>query len=45
MPKNDFNVYPQNIKEFENPHIYDVGISPGLAALRDKLITEMMNGA
>ncbi len=36
---------PPEHKRFENPHIYDVGISPGLAALRDKLITEMMNGA
>jgi nicotinate phosphoribosyltransferase len=36
---------PAEHKRFENPHIYKVGLSPGLAALRDRLLRELRQEA
>jgi nicotinate phosphoribosyltransferase len=32
---------PEEHKRFENPHLYKVGLGPGLAALRDRLVREL----
>ncbi len=39
--KERLNLLPDEYKRFDNPHIYKVGLSPGLKKLRDQMIREM----